>query len=242
MQPLPTRAPRPLRRPANGFTLIELLVTIGILIFVLGMSIVGFSAMFKTVGVKSGARILRAAIDGAKIRAIQQRRHIRFEVQLVPGSTTHQWRVAADAGGNAQEWRLMPDFVKVDTNAGTSSHGADGRGGDYRPIGSDVGRTGTHTFPDGSTTPVTFTAVDAVSVTFAADGSVKRWAIYQRYIHSSKGEYFHQWDEDEDPPDMFALRLTNMRDTRGAEPLQRWLVIIPLTGGLQPYESEGETF
>ena len=224
MQPLPHRARRRPRRGASGFTLIELLVTIGILIFVLGISIVGFSAMFKTVGVNAGARVLRAAVDGAKIRAIQQRRHIRFEAQLVPGSTTHEWRVAASAGDVGQEWKVMPNFVALSTNAGYSS-GGDGRDGTYRGAAGESG-----------------TMVQMISVTFGPDGSVKRWRLGGTR-NDTDGTYSTVASgESENPSTAFAIRLTNKRDTRGAQPPRHWLVVIPLTGGLQPYGAEGETF
>ncbi|MFC1805750.1 Tfp pilus assembly protein FimT/FimU [Planctomycetota bacterium] len=217
----PTARARPTRSSRAGFTLIELLVTIGIMLFVLGVTIVGFSAMFRNVGVRSGARVLRAAIDGAKIRAIQQRRHIRFEAQLVPGSTTHRWRVTSSAGDQAREWRSLPDFVAVATNAGQSVAGVDDsyRDGTYRGAAGESG-----------------TLVHQIAVTFGPDGSVKRWKVGGARQPDDSFAVVTNNDE-KDPTSLFAIRLTNMRDTRGTAPLQRWLVIIPLTGGFLPYDA-----
>lgn len=222
----PARA-RPARRPLRAFTLIELLVTIGIMIFVLGIVVVGFQAMFRNVGVRSGSRVLRAAVDSARVRAIQQRRHIRFEAQLIPGTTTHQWHVVANAGDTAQEWKELPDFVAVATNAGQG--GADGRSGDYRGA---VGNAAADETGD---------VVQRIAVTFGPNGSIRRWVLGG--VRQSSGAYPDVTSSGTNPPTgMFSLRLTNMRDAQGGKLPQRWLVIIPLTGGIQPYDAESESF
>lgn len=217
----PPRA-RPRGRPrSGGFTLVELLVTIGIMIFVLGVTVVGFQAMFRHVGVRAASRTLRAAIDMARVQAIQQRRPIRFAARLLPGTTTHQWQVVGNAGDQSQEWRELPEFVAVATNAG-GGPGAEGRGGTYR------GEVGDESADEDSG------GVQRISVTFGPDGSVKRWEL------GDGGGNPVAYDDD--PTGPFAIRLTNLRDVQEGQFLQRWLVIIPLTGGVQPYDAESESF
>ena len=53
------------RSGRRAFTLIELLVTIGIMIFVLGVTVVGYQSMFRNVGVHSGTGRLRWGRWGA---------------------------------------------------------------------------------------------------------------------------------------------------------------------------------
>ena len=215
-----TRPRQPRWRSPAGFTLIELLVTIGIMIFVLGITVVAFAPVFRTAGVKSASHLLRAAVDGARIRAIQQRRYVRFEAQPVPGTTTHQWRVCPNAGDQTQEWKNLPEFVAVATNAGLSP-GPDGRDPPYRGAASESATT-----------------VQQISVTFGPDGSVKRWSVGG--VRQADGTY-PDVDDDDDPTGLFAIRLTSMRDASAGQRTQRWLVFIPITGGIQPYDAEGES-
>jgi len=219
----------PPRRPSHpGFTLIELLVTIGIMIFVLSISVVAFQAMFRNVGVDGASRLLRAAVDGARIQAVQQHRLVRFEVQQVLNTTTHQWQVAANAGDGMPDWKLLPDFVAIDTNVGTPS--SDGLGDPFRPTPSDALTMG----PNG----IRFTAVHRISVTFGPQGRVRRWAISQRFLDEDNKPFFHQWQGSSNPTKPFCIRLTNMRDS--AVRVERKLRFIPLTGGIEPYDAEGQ--
>lgn len=217
-----------LRRPAGGFTLIELLVVIGIISFILSVTILAVSPMFRTAGTQTAAQQVRSALDGAHIRAIQQGRQVRFEAQLVPATTTHAWRLCSDAGSATPEWEKLPDFVALATNA-AGSPGADGLGGSY----------------DGSLPqPDTSTRVESISVTFRPDGSVRRFRIGGERQTGSDPEdpsddtfSTVSGGAEENPTNPFAVRLTSMRDTAGGEPMRRWVVIYPLTGGMQTFES-----
>ncbi|MFW6163959.1 MAG: GspH/FimT family pseudopilin [Planctomycetota bacterium] len=217
----PLRARRRPRRLRRAFTLVELLVTIGILILVLGVTVAGFQGMFRNVGVRGASRKLRAAIDMARIQAIQQRRPIRFEAQLIPGTTTHQWQVIGNAGDQTQEPRQLPDFVAVATNAGQSP-GTSGMDPPYR------GAVGDESADEDSG------GVERIAVTFGPDGSVKRWEL-----RDGTESLVEQRD---DPVNLFAIRLTNLRDVQEGQFLQRWLVIIPLTGGVQPHDAGSESY
>ncbi len=219
------------RSGRRAFTLIELLVTIGIMIFVLGVTVVGYQSMFRNVGVADAASKLRAALDASRIQAIQQRRPIRFEAQLVPGTTVHQWRVISDgADPNANPTRL-PEFVAVATNLGQSSTGTDGRAGDYR------GAVATDEADEKSGT-----IIQQIAVTFGPDGSVKRWRLGG--VWNQGTETYPQVDASGSTPPttLFAIRLTNMRDTQEGQPLQQWVVVIPLTGALRAYDAEGQAY
>ena len=228
--PLPPlhRGPRIASRAAAapGFTLIELLVTIGIMIFVLGISVVGFNAMFRTTGIKRAAQLLRAAVDGARVRAIQQGRPTRFEAQLVAGSTTHQWRVCLNAGDQAQEWRTLPEFVALATNAWQgASTGTDGRASSYRGAAGEGAIT-----------------VQRICVTFGPDGSVKRFLLGGARLTGDSFTDLGTNADVDDPTGLFAIRLSSMRDVQSGQPPRRWLVFIPLTGGVQAYDIDGESF
>lgn len=192
MRPV-VHAPRRHRARAAGFTLIELLVTIGIMVLVLSFAVVAFRPIFGAAGLQSGARIVRAALDGARIRAIQQRRQVRFEAQLTPDDPKKCWRVSSNAGDLGQEWKPLPDFITVQTNAG--SGGSDGRGDCHE-------------------------GYERISITFGPDGSVVRYALGGNAPHTPSG--------------LFALRLENTRDSdKTTDPPGTWIVIIPLTGGIE---------
>jgi Tfp pilus assembly protein FimT len=238
MRLLTTPRARPAtHRPTRpGFTLIELLVTIGIMIFVLSISVVAFQAMFRNVGVNGASRVLRAAVDGARIRAVQQHRLIRFEIQLVPDTTTHQWRVAANAGDGAPDWKLLPEFVAIDTNAG--SGGSDGLSGSFRPTSSDRMSFADDDVHYDTVTRLWFTAVHRISVTFGPQGRVRRWALSQRFLDKDNEPFYHEWQGYRNPTSPFCIRLTNMRDS--AVRMERKLRFIPLTGGIEPYDAEGQ--
>jgi len=101
----------------RGFTLVELLATIGIMVFVLSITIIAFAPALRTAGVKDGARRLRVAIETARIRAIQQRRHVRFEAAL-DNENPEQWAVTPNAGDRSYQWEALPEFVAVRTDVG----------------------------------------------------------------------------------------------------------------------------
>jgi len=109
----------PPRTPNAAFTLIELLASIGIIVFVLSISIVAFGPALRTASVKDGARRFRVALDTSRVRAIQQRRHIRFEAQRSKESP-ETWVVTANAGDRTYQWYPLPDFVGVRTDAGSA--------------------------------------------------------------------------------------------------------------------------
>ncbi len=157
MAPRPTARLRPSRAPgrnaAGGFTLIELIVSMGIMVFVISITVIAFAPVFGASGMKSATRVVTAALDGARIRAIQQRRHVRFEAQRIPGVNKVQWRVTSSAGDVTQEWKNLPEFLVVETNVGQGGRGTDGLGGTYD------------------------TTKQRISVTFAPDGSVVRCAL-----------------------------------------------------------------
>jgi len=99
----------------RGFTLVELLATIGIMAFVLSITIIAFGPALRTAGVKDGARRLRIALETARIRAIQQRRHVRFEAAL-DNESPEQWAVTPNAGDRSYQWHPLPEFVAVRTD------------------------------------------------------------------------------------------------------------------------------
>ncbi len=101
----------------RGFTLVELLATIGIMVFVLSITIIAFAPALRTAGVKDGARRLRVALETARIRAIQQRRHVRFEAAL-DNENPEQWAVTPNAGDRSYQWEALPEFVAVRTDVG----------------------------------------------------------------------------------------------------------------------------
>lgn len=113
-----------LPQAAGGFTLVELLASIGIIIFVLSLAILAVGPALRAAGTKDAARRLRATLDAARIRAIQQRRMVRFETQRANNGTAfnepEQWGATPNAGDPTHEWHSLPDLVRVQTNAGSS--------------------------------------------------------------------------------------------------------------------------
>jgi len=141
----PPTSTRAGRRSRSGFTLVELMTSIGIIIFILSVTVVAFGPLMKTSGTKSASRNVRTVLEGARIRAIQQHRPVRFEAQLVKGTeaTTKQWCVTPNAGDPLHEWSKLPEFVAITLDCAAMS--------------------------------LTFTAALArVAVTFGPDGSVVR--------------------------------------------------------------------
>jgi len=100
-----------------AFTLVELLATIGIMVFVLSLTIIAFAPALRSAGVKDGARRFRVALETARIRAIQQRRYVRFEAAL-DSESPEQWVVTPNAGDRSYQWEPLPEFVAVRTDVG----------------------------------------------------------------------------------------------------------------------------
>jgi len=121
----------------RGFTLVELLATIGIMVFVLSITIIAFAPALRTAGVKDGARRLRVALETARIRAIQQRRHVRFEAAL-DNENPEQWAVTPNAGDPSYQWEALPEFVAVRLSFGED------------PFGSEISSLSVTFAPDGS--------------------------------------------------------------------------------------------
>ncbi|HUT36770.1 MAG TPA: type II secretion system protein [Planctomycetota bacterium] len=115
----------PLRPRARGFTLVELLASMGIIVFVLSIAILAIGPALRAAGTKDGARRLRAALDAARVKAIQQRRAVRFEAQQASDGgnfkVPEQWGVTPNAGDPTYEWHALPEFVTVDIKAGSGS-------------------------------------------------------------------------------------------------------------------------
>lgn len=198
-------------RPPAGFTLIELLVSIGIIIFVLSLSILAVGPALRTAGTRDAARRLRATLDAAKVRAIQQRRAVRFEAQRASsgGQLTQpeQWGVTPNAGDPTFEWYTLPELVTVQTNAGSSD--SEGHGG-YR-------------------------VVNAIAITFAADASVK--AVSYR----SGSDLTNWTEVNLGvAPNPFRIRLHTVRDASNDEVNQGvcFIEITPLTGLLTSFGYE----
>jgi len=85
------------------------------------------------------------------------------------------------------------------------------------------------------------TTVQQIAVTFGPDGSVRRWRLGG--VRQSDGTYPQVAASGSAPPTtLFAIRLTNMRDTQEGQPLQQWVVVIPLTGALRGYDAEGQAY
>lgn len=104
-------------RARRAFTLVELLATIGIMVFVLSITVIAFAPALRSAGVKDGARRLRVAIETARIRAIQQSRHVRFEAAL-DNEDPEQWAVTSNAGDRSYQWESLPEFVAVRADVG----------------------------------------------------------------------------------------------------------------------------
>ena len=206
--------PRPhnpmfLPRRRGAFTLVELLIVIGIMGFVLTISIVGFAPMFRQASIDKSREILRAGLESARIRAIQQRRQVRFEAHAVEHSTTHTWEFSPNAGDYIPDWKQLPDFVIVETNAESPD--------------TANPREGTYDDADG---------VSSISLTFAPDGSLRRY-ILRNDTDGIEGQGDVGGLTTIEP---FALRLSDMRDT-GGDPAVRYIVLYPLTGALRSYRT-----
>jgi type II secretory pathway pseudopilin PulG len=112
------------RPPLSGFTLVELLTSIGIIIFVLSLSVVAFGPALRAAGAKDACRRLRTALDVSRIRAIQQRRCVRFEAQRAfsrVGSVDipkvpEEWAASPNAGDRQYQWSPLPEFVGIRTS------------------------------------------------------------------------------------------------------------------------------
>jgi Tfp pilus assembly protein FimT len=194
---------------AGGFTLIELMVSMGIMLFVVTLTVIAFAPAFGASGMRSAARKIVAKLDGARIRAIQQRRHVRFEAQRTPGIQKIQWRVTSTAGDVNQEWKALSDFLVVTTNVEEASadRGTDGLGGVFEPNN------------------------ERISITFAPDGSVARCAVTtSATAEFASGDYI----EPVDGP--FALRVQSTRDSASGS--AAYLVVTPLTGAITVPETE----
>jgi len=146
----PLTASESRRHLRSGFTLVELMTSIGIIIFILSVTMVAFGPLMKSSGLKTASRTVRTVMEGARIRAIQQHRRVRFEAQLVVGTefSTRQWTVTPNAGDPLHEWTRLPEFVSINT---------DGAG---NPIAADLNDAAE--------------GIKAVGVTFGPDGSVVR--------------------------------------------------------------------
>lgn len=143
----PSGRPGPAR--AGGFTLVELLASIGIIIFVLSLSILAVGPALRSASTKDAARRARAGIEGARVRAIQQRRAVRFQAQCVLDSSNkaaspEHWETTPNAGDPTYEWNKLPELVTLRASAGGAGWG---------------------------------TALTGFSVTFGADASVKAAAF-----------------------------------------------------------------
>lgn len=114
-----THRSRRRRAGAAGFTLVELLASIGIIVFILSISILAVGPALRSAGTKDAARRFRAALDSARVQAIQQRRAVRFEATRIKANP-EQWAVASNVGSPQFEWYQLPEFVAVRTDAGSA--------------------------------------------------------------------------------------------------------------------------
>jgi prepilin-type N-terminal cleavage/methylation domain-containing protein len=176
---------RPPRSAASGFTLIELMVSMGIMLFVVTLTVIAFAPAFGASGMRGAARTISAALDGARIRAIQQQRLVRFEAQRTPGIQKLQWRVTGSAGDVNQEWKALSEFLAVTTN-----------------VAETPGTSGTNEpFTEGN---------ERISISFGPDGSVARVA----WGTSATGDLTSDYEGDE-LTGPFALRVKSTRDSAG---------------------------
>ena len=112
----PHRAAAPRARAA--FTLVELLASIGIIIFILSITIVAFGPALRSAGTRDAARRLRVALDTARIRAIQEGRNVRLDAMCPEDTPGHpkvpeEWLVCPNAGDARYQWYPLPDFVTI---------------------------------------------------------------------------------------------------------------------------------
>ena len=139
-------------RRSAAFTLIELLTSIGIIAFILSIAILAVAPALRVTGTRDAARRLRAMIDTARIKAVQQRRAVRFEAQhmRIDNVPTYKvpevWAASPNASDTVYQWYTLADFVTVRVNC------------------SDPNATFT-------------TELDRFSITFGADGSVKAYSV-----------------------------------------------------------------
>jgi Tfp pilus assembly protein FimT len=139
-------------RRSAAFTLIELLTSIGIIAFILSIAILAVAPALRVTGTRDAARRLRAMIDTARIKAVQQRRAVRFEAQHmrindVPTYKVPEvWAASPNASDTVYQWYTLPDFVTVRVNCQDPS-------------------------------AVFATELDRFSITFGADGSVRSYNV-----------------------------------------------------------------
>ena len=204
---------------SSGFTLIELIVTIGIMMLMLSLTLLTYSAATRGAGAKNAAQSIRAAISGAQIQAVQRRSFVRFEARRVEPAEIEQWEVSPNAAAQGGQWSHLPEFVRVETNLLTTGRGDDGRGGDYESADD----------------------YKKIAITFGPEGSVLRYAVGEEPDEpcpKAKTKYTAQGQNDQP----FALRLASTRgaskETAGTQRQRAWVVVIPLTGGLKFYDQE----
>ena len=193
-------------RACAGFTLIELIVSMGIMLFIVSMTVLAFAPVFGSAGMKSAARLVTACLDGARVRAIHQRRFVRFEAQRVPGVNKVQWRVTSSGGEVGQEWKALPEFVVVETNV------------EALASGDTTGLGGTFS-----------SANQRIAVTFGPDGSVARCSVG---INSEQA--FGTKLEPDSPFGLRLTSIRDAAST--ADRPTKWVALIPLTGAIEIVE------
>jgi len=220
---LPRLHPPSLASPSRrAFTLIELLVVMGIVGFILTVSVVGFAPMFRRASIDKALQLLRAGMESARMRAIQQGRQVRFEARPVEASTSGTWEFSSSAGDSTAEWRQFPDFVSVQTNAPDPDVENDpiGVGGEY-VAEKDLRWEPPH-------------LRGRISLTFAPDGSLRRYVVELNDDEDDPTTDSKDADQGVIPP--FAVRVSDNRDLGGEVP-RRWVVVYPLTGSLRNYRT-----
>jgi len=112
-------------RRRRGFTLIELLVAMGLIVFIVSISVPVLAPFFSRRALDGAVDQVKGALDVARISAIRKHRVMYFACQLVD-KQKGVYRVTGDYGAQVKEWVRLPEFVDVgiltDRNAGANTY------------------------------------------------------------------------------------------------------------------------
>ena len=151
--------PRPQRH--GGFTLVELMVSIGIIIFILSVTMVAFAPLIegqrpqrRPPARSAGHSKAPASAPSSSTAASASKPSSRLGTE----ASTRQWCVTPNAGDQLHDLTKLPDFVAVDTTACGNSYAINANPPSFTRLGVTFGPDGSvvHTVlgytPPGTTT------------------------------------------------------------------------------------------